>query len=51
MFMLCVIAGLMVGLSLGWAVKVNQNLCPLYAHISVANINQSLYVRQVRAPN
>ena len=49
MFVLCVIAGLMVGLSLGWAVNVNSNNCPLYANISLKSDrgNQSITVDEV----
>ncbi len=52
MFLLCVIAGLMVGLSLGWAVKVNVNNCPLYAHIWIKpnTENNTIELDQVRDP-
>ena len=35
MFVLCAVAGLMVGLSLGWAVQVNGENCPLYAKLYI----------------
>ena len=49
MFTLCIIAGLTVGLSLGWAVKANGNYCPLYAQISITPQidNKSVQINQV----
>ncbi len=48
MFVLCVISGFMVGLSLGWAYKVNHNQCPLNADLSlILEANQSVKIDTV----
>ncbi len=48
MFGLCVISGLMVGISLGWAYKVNNNQCPLNADLSLSmEVNKSVKIDPV----